>query len=317
MRTVFFGSPEAALPSLRALIEAGHGVGLVVTQPDRPAGRGKRPTLSPVKRLALMHGLPVFQPDRIRRDPDAIERLRAARAEAFVVVAYGQILPGEMIGLPPFGAINVHFSLLPKYRGAAPVQAAILAGETATGVTIFRLNEKMDEGDILSARETEIPPTETAGELESRLASLGAGLLLETMASIGTLVARPQDHARATSAPKLRKEEGRIDWTLYAADIDRRVRAFTPRPSAFTFHMGQRLIVLKGAPSSEGLPTGAPGPASALPGAIRRVTKRGFEVQAGAGSLYWIEALRPESRDPLDAYTYSLNGRVTAGEKLG
>jgi len=311
MRTVFFGSPEAALPSLRALLDAGHGVELVVTQPDRPAGRGKHPTASAVKEFAFTRGLSVYQPERVRKDPAAAGLLRGTGADLSVVVAYGQILPLEIIGIPLHGTINVHFSLLPKYRGAAPVQAAVLAGEAKTGITIFRLNEKMDEGDILSSREIDISPKETAGELEARLATLGADLLVATIALIGSLAPTPQNPALATLAPKLRKEDGRIDWRLEASVIDRHVRAFTPRPSAFTFHKGQRMILLKGAPSLDVVVPSGP------PGSVLRVTKRGFQVQAGAGSLYWIESLQPESRGPMDAYTYSLNGRATAGDILG
>jgi methionyl-tRNA formyltransferase len=310
MRTVFFGSPEAALPSLRALLDAGHGVELVVTQPDRPAGRGKKPTASPVKEFALSRGLSIYQPDRIRKDPAAAERLRAAGAGLFVVVAYGQILPPDIIDIPPRKTINLHFSLLPKYRGAAPVQAALLAGDARTGVTIFRLNEKMDEGDIFTAAEADILPKENAGELESRLAALGSILLVETIARIESLLPHPQDHAAASLAPKLRKEDGLIDWGRDAEAIDRRVRAFTPRPSAFSFFKGLRLIVLKGAPASDIAPGGRPG-------RVRRVTRRGLEIHAGAGTLYWIEVLQPESRGPMDAYAFSLNGRVRAGDILG
>jgi methionyl-tRNA formyltransferase len=293
MRTVFFGSPEAALPSIRGLLDAGHSVELVVTQPDRPAGRGKKLTVSPVKEFAASRGIPLVQPERIRKDPAAVGLLRAARAELFVVVAYGQILPLEIIEIPPHKTINLHFSLLPQYRGAAPVQAALLNGETKTGVTIFRLNEAMDEGDILMSSETDIAPGENAGELESRLAVLGSTLLLETISLIGDIPLKPQDHAAATLAPKLRKEDGLIDWRQDAAAIERR----------------QRLIILKAAPASDLVAGGAPG-------AVRRVTKRGLEIHAGAGTLFWIERLQPESRGPLDAYAFSLNGRVRAGDIL-
>ena len=310
MRTVFFGSPEAALPSLRALLDAGHGVELIVTQPDRPAGRGRKPTPSPVKEYARSRGLPIYQPERIRNDPAAAERLRGTKADLFVVVAYGQILPADIIDVPRHKTINLHFSLLPKYRGAAPVQAALLAGESRTGVTVFRLNERMDEGDILTAAETDISPRENAGELETRLAMIGSTLLIDTISKIDSLPLHPQDHGTATLAPKLRKEDGLIDWGRRAEAIDRRVRAFTPRPSTFTLFNGQRLIILKGAIASDLDPGGAPGQ-------VRRVTKRGLEIHAGAGTLFWIEHLRPESRGPLEAYAFSLNGRVRAGDILG
>ena len=193
MRVVFFGSPEAAVPSFRALLEAGHEIPLIVAQPDRPVGRGRRLLPGPVKRFALERGIPVAQPEKIRLDPEILDRLRAAAPDIQVVVAYGQIIPMTIVSLPPRGTVNVHFSLLPRYRGAAPVAAAIAAGETRTGVTIFSLNEKMDEGDILAEEETPIGPSETAGELEARLASLGAGLLLRTLDRYDEITPRAQD----------------------------------------------------------------------------------------------------------------------------
>jgi methionyl-tRNA formyltransferase len=219
MRTVFFGSPEAALPSLRALLDAGHGVELVITQPDRPAGRGKHSTASAVKEFALTRSLSIYQPERIRKDPAAAGLLRGTGADIFVVVAYGQILPREIIGLPPQGTINVHFSLLPKYRGAAPVQAAVLAGETKTGITIFRLNEKMDEGDILSSREIDISPKETAGELE----------------------ARPRSQAPGPSAGHFRAQapQGRRPDRLAARSARHRPPCPRVHPAAFGFYLSQ------------------------------------------------------------------------------
>jgi methionyl-tRNA formyltransferase len=310
MRIVFFGSPEAALPALQGLLTAGHVIELVVTQPDKPAGRGKKLAAPPVKEFALCHGLPVYQPERIRTAPDATENLRAARADIFVVVAYGQILPPEIIDIPPHKTVNIHFSLLPRYRGAAPVQGALLNGETRTGVTIFRLNEKMDEGDILIRSETAISPRETAGELEARLADIGTTLLLDTLDRIDEIPLQPQDPAATTPAPKMRKEDGRLDWSREAGEVDRRVRAFSPRPSAFTSFKGQRLIVLKGAPLS-----GAN--ASGNPGTAHRIAKEGLEICCGGGTLYRIERLQPESRGAMDAYAFTLNGRVREGDLLG
>jgi methionyl-tRNA formyltransferase len=310
MRIVFFGSPEAALPALQGLLMAGHTIELVVTQPDKPAGRGKKLAVPPVKEFALSRSLPVYQPGRIRTAPGAPERLRAAWADIFVVVAYGQILPREIIDIPPYKTVNVHFSLLPRYRGAAPVQGALLNGETRTGVTIFRLNEKMDEGDILTRSETAILLRETAGELEARLADIGTGLLLETLARIDEIPLQPQDPTGATLAPKMRKEDGRLDWSREAGEVDRRVRAFSPRPLAFTSFKGQRLIVLKGAPLSGVNACGNPG-------TVHRIAKEGLEICCGGGTLYRIERLRPESRGAMDAYAFTLNGRVRAGELLG
>jgi methionyl-tRNA formyltransferase len=312
MRVVFFGSPEAALPSIRALRDAGHEIPLVVTQPDRPMGRGKQLLPGPIKRFALDHGIPVVQPEKIRLDPEILDRLRAAAPDIQVVVAYGQILPMPVVALPQHWTINVHFSILPRFRGAAPVAAAIAAGETRTGVTIFRLNEKMDEGDVLSGEETEIGPAETAGELEARLAELGAGLLLRTLTQIETIVPRPQDHSLATLAPKLRKEDGLLDWKLSALEIDRRVRALTPRPSAYSRLHDGRLIILAGRPE-EGVASPAhQGP----PGTVVGLSKSGISVACGGGTRYLITRLLPENRMEMDAYAFTLGGGIQTGDFL-
>lgn len=309
MRLVFFGSPEAALPSLAALLGEGHAVELVVTQPDRPSGRGRRLTAAPVKRFALERSIPVLQPERIRKDPAAFEKIRDVRADIHVVVAYGQIIPASIIDLPRLHSINVHFSLLPRYRGACPVQWALLNGEERTGITVFRLNEKMDEGEVLSTAETDIRAGETAGELEDRLSRLGAELLLDTLARIDTIVPVPQDHERATLAPKLRKEDGIIDWTVEAARVDRRVRAFTPRPSAYVLFKERRLILLKGTalagPKNEG-----------APGEVVVVRREGIDVRCGDQALYRIQRLQPENKGPMDAFSFSLNGRIRPSDVL-
>ena len=309
MRVVFFGSPEAAIPSLEGLLCAGHSVELIVTQPDKPAGRGRRLAASPVKRLALDRRIPVIQPERIRKDPAALERIESVRADVHVVVAYGQIIPLSIIDIPEHKSLNVHFSLLPKYRGASPVHWTILRGELKTGVTIIRLNERMDEGDILSAVEVDILPGENAGELASRLAAVGALLLTQTLDSIDSLVAVPQDHAAATLAPKIKKEDGKIDWNSEAEAIDRKVRAFTPNPSAFSMFKGQRLIVLKGR-IVEG------SRAECAPGEVVSITKEGLTVGCGGRTFYRIERLQPESKKAMDAYAFSLSGRVRLGDRL-
>ncbi|MBN1939775.1 MAG: methionyl-tRNA formyltransferase [Candidatus Aminicenantes bacterium] len=311
MRAVFFGSPETAFPSLQALLSAGHDVPLIVTQPDRPAGRGKRRHIVPVKEFALKQGIPVVSPDRIRKDSDILDRLRDTAADIHVVVAYGQIIPMPVIALPRLWTINVHFSLLPRYRGAAPVAAAILAGDSRTGVTIFRLNEKMDEGEVLADTETEIKPRDTAGELETRLAGIGAGLLLETLEKIDGLVPRPQDHSQATYAPKLKKEEGHLDWRRPAEEIDRRVRAMTPRPTAHTHLRGGRLIVLSGHPES--LPEEFD---QAAPGTVIGFSKTGILVACGGGTGYRLSVLQPENRKAMTAHAYSLGGKISVGDVL-
>ena len=310
MRTVFFGSPSCALPSLRGLIEAGHSVELVVTQPDKPAGRGRQMTPSAVKAFALERGLPVLEPARIRKDDTVLPRLRGARPDVHVVVAYGQIIPGAIIDLPPHRSLNVHFSLLPRYRGAAPVQWTVLNGDAETGVTIIVLNERMDEGDILARTRTEVGPRETAVGLEARLAVLGARLLVETLGRLDSLVPVPQDHSTATMAPKIGKDLGRIVWSEPAAAVDRRVRALAGRPGAFTFLRGRRLELHEGRP----LDARAEG---RRPGEVVRVGKEGVAVACGDGSVYLVEAVQPEGRNRMSGRDFANGAKVEAGETLG
>ncbi|HET8647193.1 MAG TPA: methionyl-tRNA formyltransferase, partial [Vicinamibacteria bacterium] len=231
MRIVFLGSGAFAIPSLQALLAAGHEVAAVVSQPDREKGRGLQPAPPPLKTAALERGLPVLQPRRVR-EPEAQAALRALGPELQVVAAYGQILPPSVIDIAPRGTVNVHGSLLPRYRGAAPVQWAIAHGETETGVTTMMIDAGLDTGAILLSRSTPIGEEETAPELEARLAQMGGALLVETIAGLerGTVHPVPQDHQRATLAPLLQKEDGRVDWTWPAAVIARRIRAFQPWP---------------------------------------------------------------------------------------
>jgi methionyl-tRNA formyltransferase len=306
MRIAFFGSPKAALPTLGRLIEAGHSVELVVTQPDKPAGRGRKLAPSAVKRFALDRGFPVVQPRRVREDQGFLEKLGAARPDVNVVVAFGQIMPSSVIYLPRYRSLNVHFSLLPRYRGASPVSWAILRGETQTGVTVFELNERMDEGDILDMESTDIGPRETARELESRLAGIGAALAERTLARIDAARRVPQNHAEATLAPKLRKEDGLIDWTTDAVAVDRKVRAFDPWPTAFSFLCGHRVLVRRGRPLD--MCAGARGP-----GTVLGSGKTGVDVACGSGTAYRIERLRPEGKTEMDAYAYAVGGNVPSG----
>ncbi len=233
------------MPSLRALNAAGHDVALVVTQPDRPARRGLKLTPPPVKVAAGQLGLPVYQPEKIR-DPEAIERLRSLAPDFLVVVAYGQIIPRSVLEIPRLGAINVHASVLPRWRGAAPVARAILAGDTETGVTIMKMDEQLDHGPVLAVRATPIGEDEDAGSLTGRLAEMGAELLVETLRNFEDLRAVGQDHTQATVAPKLSREEGELDWSMGAADIDRRVRGLQPWPGATLPTSRGRVKVLKG-----------------------------------------------------------------------
>jgi methionyl-tRNA formyltransferase len=310
MKIVFFGSPAAAMPSLERLILAGHQIDLIITQPDKPAGRGRTPAPRPVKDFALARGIPVLQPARIRQDEKALAALEAIRPDIQVVVAYGQIIPGSIIYLPRFKSVNVHFSLLPKYRGAAPVQWAILNGEPKTGVTIFELNEKMDEGDILAAAEADILPRETARELESRLALMGAELLIQTLHRIDLVERRPQDHSLATYAPRLRREHGEIDWRQDAFSIDRMVRAFSPWPGAFTFLKSQRILIHAG--------EAVAGPAACgIPGRISEILPAGPVVCCGGGSGFHIRRLQRENKKEMAAADFLRGMRLECGEILG
>lgn len=310
MRIVFFGSPAAALPSLERLIQAGHSIELVITQPDRPSGRGRALSPPPVKSFAAARGIPVLQPARLSRDTQAVEIIRAADPDIAVVVAYGQIIPRAIFDLPRFKSVNVHFSLLPKYRGAAPVQWAILNGEEKTGVTIFELNENMDEGDILDQAETAILPRETAGELEHRLAEIGAALLIRTIDRIDSLPRRAQDHSRATYAPKLKKENGRIDWSREATEIDRLVRAFSPWPGAFTFWKGRRLIIHQGEPLNEKRDY-------RWPGQIVEIRSMGPLVCCGSGTVFLIRRLQGENRKAMEANAFLRGMPLQPGDLLG
>ena len=244
MRLVYLGTPAFAVPTLERAVEAGHEVLAVFTQPDRPKGRGQKDAMPPVKEAALLLGLPVSQPERIRK-PEVVEQLRALAPDAMVVVGYGQIIPQAILDIPPQGIINVHASLLPKYRGAAPIQWAIARGETRTGVTTMKIDAGLDTGDMLLKWETEIGPEETAVELGGRLAAAGAKLLVKTLAKLGEIVPEKQDEAQASYAPILKKEDGRIDWSMSADEIVNRVRGFEPWPGCYGLLRGQRFHVWK------------------------------------------------------------------------
>jgi methionyl-tRNA formyltransferase len=315
MRTVFFGSPAAALPSFGALLDAGHSVELVVTQPDKPAGRGRKLTPSAVKAFALERRIPVIEPARIRTDEAVLERIKAAGPDVNIVVAYGQIIPHSVHFFPRHHSLNVHFSLLPKYRGAAPVQWSILNGDAKSGVSIIELNDRMDEGDILAQERVAIKPRETASALEARLAVLGAGLLISTLARIDELFAVRQDDSEATLAPKIRKEDGRLSWAETAGAIDRRVLALAERPGVFTSIGGKRVNVLSGhAVESAECPRLD---ASAGPGTILGIGKSGLEVACGAETSYLIEELQPEGKGVMSAHAFSLGTKIAPGDILG
>jgi len=311
VRVVFLGTGAFAVPSLEAVLEAGHDVAALVTQPDREKGRGRVLGAPPTKVLAERRGVPVLQPARIK-DPRAIDELRALRPDVQVVVAYGQILPRAVIDIPPLGTVNVHSSLLPRYRGAAPIQWAIVNGERETGVTTMRIDEGLDTGPILLARATPIGGEETAAELESRLARIGAEVLIETLEELsrGTLVPRPQDHARATLAPLLNKEDGRLEWARTADEIARRVRGLQPWPGVVTTLGGAPLKVLR-ARAEAGPRTEAP------PGTLLSVDRDGLVVAAGEGTRLRLLEVQAESRRAVPAAAFAAGAHLTPGARLG
>lgn len=288
LRIVFMGTPDFAVPTLRRLIETHHVIG-VVTQPDRPAGRGSKIQMSPVKLTALDAGIPVFQPEKLRR-VEAIDELRQWQAELYVVAAFGQILPQAVLDLPRYGSINVHASLLPRWRGAAPIQAAIRAGDPETGITIMKMDAGLDTGPILSQRAIPIAPDETGQSLHDKLAQLGGDLLIETLPGYvnGTIQPIPQDETLATFAPRIDKDDGRIDWTQSAAQIERTVRAFTPWPGTFTHWDGQLLKILAGRDIEGSAPVGA-------------VIAQNGMIAVGTGDgLFRLERVQLEGRKPTD-----------------
>ncbi len=309
MRLAYLGTPRFAVPSLEALVGAGHDVAVVFTQPDRPKGRGQQTTASPVKEAALRLGIPVHQPERIRR-AEAVELLRSLGTEVMVVVGYGQIIPQAILDIPPLGIINVHASLLPKYRGAAPIQWAIANGEQVTGVTTMRIDAGLDTGPMLMKVETPIGPEETALELSQRLADFGAGLLIETLSGLktGTVQPIPQNHAEASLAPILRKEDGLIDWRLPAVVIHNRARGFLPWPGVYTTFRGQHLQIWKARPVVD-VPAADPG---TLHPARRRLI-----VACGEGTSLELLELQMEGRKRLSGEAFLNGQRLGENERLG
>jgi len=311
VRIVFLGSGRFAIPSLEALLEAGHEVVGVVTQPDREKGRGQQLAPPPVKPVAERRGLRVLQPRRVR-EPEAIAALEELRPELQVVVAYGQILPRQVIDIAPRGTVNVHASLLPRYRGAAPIQWAIARGETTTGVTTMLIDEGLDTGPTLLARETAIGADETAADLEPRLAVLGGQLLVETVAALaaGRLQPTPQDHAKATLAPLLKKEDGNVDWSWPAGQIACRVRGFHPWPGCFT-RIGERALKVLRAQACA-IPT-RPGQE---PGTILEIGPAGVAVRCGGDTVLRLLEVQPESRRAMTALAFASGARLAPGQRF-
>ncbi|MCI0355679.1 MAG: methionyl-tRNA formyltransferase [Acidobacteria bacterium] len=309
MELAFCGTPQFAVPTLDRLLEAEHHILLVVTQPDRPSGRGLETTTSPVKQRALALGLPLAQPDQIRSHDAFRSQLASLKPDAIIVVGYGRIIPRWMIDLPRHGNLNLHASLLPKYRGAAPVQWAIANGEAMSGVTIMRIDEGLDTGDILLQEQIAITPLDTALTLASRLADVGARLMVETLWQLeaGTLKARSQDHAQATLAPLLKKEDGRIDFTWTAMEIHNRQRGFQPWPGVFTTFRGKSLT----------LGAVQPVEGTAVPHAELRVEDGRLLLGCGQGTVLEIAELQPEGKKRMKARDFLHGYRPRDGERLG
>lgn len=310
MRAAFLGTPSAAVPSLRALARAGHEILLAVTRPDRPVGRKGAPQPPPVKRAAEALGIEVFQPERAK-DGRLREALARGRPEVLVVVAYGKILPEDVIETAPSGAVNVHFSLLPAYRGAAPVQWALARGETKTGVTTMRVEAGLDTGAIYLARETRIVEGEHAPALEARLADLGADLLVETLEGIasGSLAPRPQDESLATEAPRLTRRDGEYDPSWTAREFEGRVRGFDPWPGVSARVRGARLLFKEAVALSDARTDAEPGRVVAFEG-------EAFHVACAGGTVLAIRAVQPEGRRGVSARD-ARNGRtLLPGDRL-
>ena len=309
MKIVFMGTPHAAVASLSRAMLDGHDVVAVYTQPDKPAGRGNKILFSPVKRFATDHELPIFQPGKIKT-PEALKQFRAQGADVAVVVAYGRILPETFLNAFPMGAINLHFSLLPKYRGAAPVNWAIVHGDNTTGVTTMQMDAGLDTGPVLMQRETEIDENETSTELMQRLSLLGADLLSETLAGYKTLTPQKQNEANASFAPLMKKEDGLISWMLGAKDISNRVRGFQPYPTAFTFLRGKKLTIWRSMVVEE--PHNESQPGEIIEAAADRLV-----VFCGGDSVLKVDELQLEGKRRVSARDFINGVRLQVGEMLG
>jgi methionyl-tRNA formyltransferase len=309
LRVVFFGTPAFAAPALEALLGSRHVVAGVVTRPDRPRGRGQKTTDAPVKAIAAAAALPVLQPERTK-DPAFLADLSALDADIGVVAAYGRILTDAILRIPPRGLINVHGSLLPRYRGAAPVHRAVVAGDRETGVTIMRVVQALDAGPMLATARRPIGPDETSEEVERDLARLGAALLVETLDAMagGTVVETPQDDGLATYAHKLTREDGLIDWTRPAEHIHNLIRGLYPWPHAFSFLEGQRFILLRSHVSSA--------PSSLAPGTIEEAAGDRLAVATGAGLLEATE-IQAEGKRPMAVREFLAGHRLVSGQRFG
>ena len=312
MRLVFCGTPDFAVPTLRAVLQAGHEVALVLTQPDRPAGRKMELHPPPVKTLALEHGLAVIQPERIKRNDELRARLEALRPDAILVVAYGRIIPEWMLALPRFGNLNLHGSLLPKYRGAAPVQWAVANGETETGVTTMRLDAGLDTGDVLLEHRLPIGPETTAAELFPQLARVGAPLMMRTLEGLeqGTLLGRPQDHSQATLAPILTRQDGRLALgERTAREVFDRWRGFYPWPGAWGELRGKRFLV-------HAMRVWTAGASSPEPGELMLADDR-LLAGAAQGTALVLEEVQVEGKPRTPGVAFARAFQLKRGERLG
>ncbi|MBI4639527.1 MAG: methionyl-tRNA formyltransferase [Candidatus Tectomicrobia bacterium] len=309
MGLIFMGTPQFASPSLKAIMESGEEIKAIVSQPDRPQGRGRKVELSPIKRLALEYKVLLLQPSKIRNSL-VIEQIKSLNPEFIIVVAYGQRLPKEILSLPVHGCINLHASLLPRYRGAAPIQWAIINGEVKSGVTTMLMNEEMDKGGILLQEEVVIDPNDTAQSLHDKLAGRGAELLIRTLEGMrkGNLVPRPQDERLATYAPKMTKDQGRINWAKQADEVRNLVRGVTPWPGAYTYHKKVLLKVWK-VELAEGKEEGQPGEVIGL-------SEQGILVATGKGRVVLTE-VQPESGKRMNANEYRRGHLIQKGDLLG
>jgi methionyl-tRNA formyltransferase len=320
LRIFFCGTPAFALPSLRGLIaQPDFKIAGVVTQPDRPRGRGKEVASSPVKDAAVAAGIPVYQPQKIRAD-ESYEYFRNAPPDVVVIIAYGQIIPARLIEIPRLGWINLHGSLLPKFRGAAPIHWAIAGGETRTGLTTMRIDAGLDTGPTLLKYETEIAPNETAPQLYARLAEAGAPLTVETLRGLasGTITPTPQDNSQASLAPPLKKEDGRINWSLSAQKIYNRIRGFQPWPGAFTSFRGKQCAIWgKPAPDQSAVPPSTPTKTNPeMPGTIR-TSGAEVDVACGQATALRLEFAQLEGRNKISAREFANGSRLLPNERFG
>jgi methionyl-tRNA formyltransferase len=305
---VFCGTPRFAVPTLEKLVDAGFRIDLVVTQPDRPKGRGLELVQSPVKQSALKLSLPITQPERIKSNDEFRAQLTALKPDAIIVVGYGRIIPQWMLDLPPLGNLNLHASLLPKYRGAAPIQWAIASGETVTGVTTMRIDAGLDTGDILQQQQLAIAPDDTAETLAPRLAAIGADLMVETLRALqaGTILPRPQDNSQASLAPILKKEDGLIDFSRTAAEIVNRIRGFQPWPGAYTKFRGKNLQIIKARSTT-----------AAAPQAELHADANRLLVGCGNNTSLELVEIQLEGKKRTNAADFLRGYRPNPGEKLG